>query len=120
MKTFQESFSEMNEFAASTMKQLSDMNFGVYDNMVKSQTELANIYVRSGLKQLDLARDIKDVATYAKGQKDLTAETMKEMVEFVQANVEMVTKNRDELLGWIESTTEAAVKLAPVADVKAA
>ncbi|GEM_PF-1686572 len=120
MKTTQETVIDTNEFLTSSLKQLSEINLRAYDSIVKGQTEFANIAVRSSLKQVELARDFDNASNYLNAQKDLAKETAKEMIGFTQSSVELATKNRDELFGWVEETAKSASKLNPLANAKAA
>lgn len=115
MKTYQETIGELNEMVTDSFKQLSDVNTRAYDNIVKGQTEMANIIVRTGVKQLELARDAKDVQSYIKAQKELTQEVTEELVQYTQSSVEMATINRDELFGWVETNLQNTAKLNPLA-----
>lgn len=120
MKTFQEVVSEINEFVTDSFKSLSEVNTHAYDNMVKGQTEIANICVRTGVKQLEIVRDMKDIPGYFKAQKDLGVEFTEEMIKFAQSSIELATTNRDELFGWVESSMQTAAKMAPLTELKAA
>lgn len=120
MKTFQETIAEVNEFVTDSFKQLSEVNTRAYDSIVKGQTEIANICVRTGVKQLELVREVKDIPAYLKAQKELTTELAEEMIKFAQSTVELATSNRDELFGWIESSTKGVAKIVPMPEIKAA
>jgi Phasin protein len=120
MKTFQETIAEVNGFVTDTFKQLSEVNTHAYDSIVKGQTEIANICVRTGVKQLELVRDSKDIPTYLKAQKDLTVELAEELIKYAQSSVELATSNRDELFGWIETSMQSAAKMNPITEFKAA
>ena len=115
MKTFQESVTEMNEYFTDAFKSLSEVNSRAYDCIVKGQTELANICVRSSVKQMELIKDAKDIPAYLKAQKELTVEMAEELIKYAQSNVELATTSRDDLFGWIESSVQSAAKMYPVA-----
>ena len=120
MKNFQEVVAEFNEFVTDSFKSLSEVNTHVYDNMVKGQTEMANICVNTGVKQLEISRDIKDISEYFKAQKELTVEFAEEMIKLAQCSVERATTNRDELFGWVESNMQTVAKIAPMPEELAA
>lgn len=119
MKTFQETLVETNEIVTDSFKHLSDVSTRAYDSLVKGQSELASIYVRAGVKQLELARDVKDIPSYLKSLKSLTIDFAEDLIKFGQASVEMAATTRDDLFGWIESNVKSTSKLSPVAEVKA-
>lgn len=120
MKTYQETITEMNELVTDSFRQLSDLNTRAYDSLVKGQTEMANMVVRAGVKQMELVRDVKDVPSYITAQKELTQEITEELVQYTQSSVEIATSNRDELFGWVESSLRSATKINPLTDSKAA
>ncbi|MCI0653888.1 MAG: phasin family protein, partial [Methylococcaceae bacterium] len=101
-------------------KQLSDVSTRAYANMVKGQTEIADLYVRTGVKQMELVRDLKDIPGYWKAQKELTVELSEELIQCGRSSVEIAATSRDDLFGWIESNIQSAAKLSPLAEAKAA
>ncbi len=120
MKTFAETITEANEFVTDSFKKLSDVNSRAYENIVKGQTEIANIYVRTGIKQLELVRDVKDVPAYLKAQNELTVEFAEELIKCAQSAMEAATTSRDDLFGWIETSVQDATKKYPLTEAKAA
>jgi Phasin protein len=116
MTTFAETITEANEFVTDSFKKLSDVNTRIYESIVKGQTEIANIYVRTGVKQLELVRDVKDVPAYLKAQKELTVEFAEELIKCAQSAVETASSSRDDLFGWIESSVQGATKIYPALD----
>ncbi|MGH8476681.1 MAG: hypothetical protein ACRER2_13055 [Methylococcales bacterium] len=118
MKTFQESFIEVNGIVTDSFKQLSDVNTRAYDSLVKGQTELANIFVRTSVMQMELGRDLKDIPAYLKSLKTSTIDLAEELIKFGQSSVEMAATTRDDLFGWIESNIQSAAKLSPLAEAK--
>lgn len=115
MKTFQETITEVNEIVTDSFKQLSDISTRAYDSLVKGQTEIADIYVRTGVKQLELTRGLTDVPAYLKAQQELTVELSEELIKYGQSSVERTTTSRDDLFGWVESNTQSIAKLSPLA-----
>ncbi|MGH8498278.1 MAG: phasin family protein [Methylococcales bacterium] len=120
MKTFQETITEVNELVTDSFKQLGDVSTRAYDSLVKGQTAIANIYVRSGVKQMELVRDLKDIPSYLKAQKELTVELSEELIKYGQSSVDMAVASRDDLFGWMESNIQSVAKLSPLAEPKAA
>lgn len=120
MKTFQETIAEVNDFVTDSFKQLSEINSRTYGKIVKGQTEIANIYVRSGVKQLELVREVKDIPAYLSAQKELTSELAEELIKYAQSTVELATSSRDDLFGWIESSVQGISKIYPIPEAKAA
>ncbi len=114
MQTFQDTLAQMNEMMTASFKQISEINMQTYDGIVKSQTELANVYVRSGLKQLEITKDLQDADSYLKQQKELTQETVEELQQYTAATVKQATEARDDVIDWMESSVKAAVSLNPV------
>lgn len=114
MQTFQDTVAKMNEMMTNSFKQIAEINMQTYDSIVKSQTELANVCVRSGLKQLEISKDMQDAESYLNQQKELTQETVEELQQFTVATVKQATATRDDVLDWMESSVKAAVSLSPV------
>ncbi|MCI0653449.1 MAG: phasin family protein [Methylococcaceae bacterium] len=120
MKTFQETITEVNELVTDSFKQLSEVNTRAYDSIVKGQTEIATLCVRTGVKQLELARDAKDVPAFLKAQKELTTEFAEDLIKYAQSAVELATSSRDDLFGLIESSVKGVAKIYPMPETKAA
>jgi len=108
MKTIQDAMLQMNELMTTSFKQLSEVNLKAYDNVVKGQTELANVYIRTGLKQMEVAKDFQNAESYVQQQKELTQATVEELQKFTKATVEQVTATRDDFIGWMENGIKAA------------
>ncbi|MGH8549843.1 MAG: phasin family protein [Methylococcales bacterium] len=120
MKTFQETIVEVNELITDSFKQLSEVNTRAYDSIVKGQTEIAKLCVRTGVKQLELVREVMDIPVYLKAQKELTAELAEDLIKYAQSTVELATSSRDDLFGWIESNVQGVTKIVPMPETKAA
>ncbi len=113
MQTIQDAMLQMNELMTTSFRQLSEFNLKAYDNVVKGQTELANMCVRSNLKQMEVAKGFQNAETYVQNQKDLTQETVEELQTFTKTTVEQATATRDEFIGWMENGIKAAASMNP-------
>ncbi len=114
MQTYQEAMLQMNELMTTSFKQLSEINMQTYDMVVKAQTELANVCVRNSLKQLEVAKEIQNPSSYMEQQKELTQATLEELQKFSTTTVKQVTKNRDDMIDWVESSIKAAATVNPI------
>ncbi len=113
MQTIQDAMLQMNELMTTSFRQLSEVNLKAYDNVVKGQTELANVCVRSGLKQMEAVKGFQNAEGYVQHQKELTQEAVEELQKFTKATVKQVTTSRDELIGWVENGVKAAASMNP-------
>ena len=114
MQTYQETLSQLNELMTTSFKQISEINMQTYDLVVKSQTELANVCVRNGLRQLAIAKEIQNPSSYLEQQKELTQETVEELQKFSATTVKQATNTRDNLIDWVEGNIKAVATLNPI------
>ena len=113
MQTIHDTLLQMNELMTDSFKQLSNINSKAYDQVVKSQTELANVCVRTGLKQMELAKEFKDTENFIKQQKEVTRETVEELQKFTTATVQLAATTRDDIIGWMENNIKATASINP-------
>ncbi len=113
---FIKQITEMNKTAADSVKALADINTKAVKAMFEKQSEIFNIVLEAGQKQVSLTAEAKDAAKLVAAQTKVAKETGEKVVAIASSTQEIAESYKNELTGWVE----AGVKTAQTAAKKAA
>lgn len=110
MNNATESLKLSEEFANSSlehMRALGELNLRTLEKMAAQQMSTFGLIVDTGLKQLKLVTQTKEVAELINGQAELTRELRDSLVAKNQETFDLSAKAGKEYRTWIEEGTSA-------------
>ena len=106
---------EINQTAAVSVKALTDINTKAVKAIFEKQSEIFNIVLEAGTKQVSLATEAKDAGKLVAAQTKLAKETGEKVVAIAGSTQAITETYKTELTGWVEAgvkTAQATVKKA--------
>ena len=109
-----------NQKVYETTKELTNINLRVYEKLVQKHFELAGTCLEGGVRQLELARDVKDLAGYFKAQGEMTKNCAEKALSTTQETLGILSESRNEINQWLENGLKAVASVAEVNATKKA
>jgi phasin family protein len=111
-----EKMTEMSKASYSAMQELASINNKALKELTELQMGLATYSIESGVeltKTLGAITNYKDAMT---AEADFASEYGNKVIEFTRKTTDVLTDSRDEVVNWVEKTTEeATIESKPVA-----
>ncbi len=111
---------DMGKNALEAAKTLGEINSKLVEKLVEKQLAAANLCVESGIKQVKLAQDSKDVQDYWTKQAALLEEYAGRIMDLAKQQVEFAQEAGEEYKSWFEKGVQRASTAAKTATKKAA
>ncbi len=113
---FIKQITEMNKTTAASVKALTDINTKAVKAMFEKQSEIFNVVLEAGQKQVSLTSEAKDANKLVAAQSKVAKETGEKVVAIAGTTQAIAEAYKTELTSWVE----AGVKTAQAAAKKAA
>ncbi len=105
---FVKSIETFNKAAIESAKRLGDINMRTLEKLARCQMEATSDYLETGVKQMKLMGESKDIQAAVKGQAQLTNEMNEKFVEHAKKAAEVFGEIKTELTDWAQDGMKAA------------
>lgn len=110
-----------NQTAFKAATQLTQIQAKAFERLARKQIELTGQMLEYGNKQVDLARNFKDLNQYASEQTALMQDYAGKWLSAASEALELTAQTRDELNAWLEKeVAEATQNVTSVSPKRAA
>jgi hypothetical protein len=107
-----------NQQAYEATNKLADITVRTYGKLVQQQVDVASLCWESGVKQLELVHDAKDVPSYLRAQSEMAIDSTKQAFEANKKTLNILGEARNELNAWLERGMASVAKEVKPATVK--
>jgi phasin family protein len=107
-----------NQQAFEAANKLADITVRTYGKLVQQQVDVASLCWESGVKQLELVHDAKDVPSYLRAQSEMAKDSTKQTLEANKKTLDILVEARNELNAWLEQGMTSVAREAKPATVK--
>ena len=114
------SMQDIGKQAVESAKGLGELNSKMIEKAIEQQMSITNMCVESGMKQVQLLQDTKDVKDYWSKQASLVEEYAGKLMEAAKQQVEFAQKAGEEYKAWLEQGVKQATDTAKAATKKKA
>jgi phasin family protein len=110
--------SALNQQAYEATNKLADIAVRTYGKLVQQQVDVTSLCWESGVKQLELVHDAKDVSSYLRAQSEITKDSIKQAFEANRKTLDVLVEARNEFNAWLEQGMASGAKEVKPATVK--
>jgi phasin family protein len=107
-----------NQQAFEAANKLADITVRTYGKLMQQQVDVAGLCWESGVKQLELVHDAKDVPSYLRTQSEMAKDSTNQALEANQKTLDILVEARNELKAWLEQSMAWVTREAKPAAVK--
>ena len=95
-------FNEMSATGFERLNNLGELNLKVWEKLADRQMDAINLVVDQGVRQMQLATEVKGYNDLVKGQVDLVRETSERLVTESKTNLQLAGEVRDDYRAWVQ------------------
>lgn len=109
-KSTLDTMNDVGKRAYEAAKELGEINARSTEKMLQKQLDALNLYMQTGVQQMQLLMEAKGYQDVLAGQARISSEYTEKLLDNTRAMMEIATKARDELSGWAEKSMAAATE----------
>ena len=114
------SMKDISKQAVESARDLGELNSKMIEKAIEQQMSITNMCVESGMKQVQLLQETRDVKEFWSKQASLVEEYAGKLMEAAKQQVEFAQKAGEEYKSWIEQGVKQATDTAKASTKKSA